>query len=81
MDELNYRRLMKYPKRRCEESGATQYMDPQGIYRSIIDDHERFETCLDCGFLVGWCECAPIVPKPPSKKKVPRAQADTRAKK
>jgi len=55
MDELNYRRLMKYPKRRCEESGATQYMDPQGIYRSIIDDHERFETCFDCGYLVGWC--------------------------
>ena len=55
MDELNYRRLMKYPKRRCEESGATQYLDPQGIYRSIIDDHERFETCFDCGYLVGWC--------------------------
>ena len=55
MDELNYRRLMKYPKRRCEESGATQYMDPQGIYRSIIDDHERFETCFDCGYLIGWC--------------------------
>ena len=55
MDDLNYRRLMKYAKRRCEESGATQYMDPQGIYRSIIDDHERFETCFDCGYLVGWC--------------------------
>ena len=55
MDDLNYRRLMKYPKRRCEESGATAYMDPQGIYRSIIEDHERFETCFDCGYLVGWC--------------------------
>ncbi len=55
MDELNYRRLMKYSKRRCEESGATQYMDPQGIFRSIIDDHERFETCFDCGYLIGWC--------------------------
>ena len=55
MDDLNYRRLMKYQKRRCEESGATQYMDPQGIYRSIIEDHERFETCFDCGYLVGWC--------------------------
>ena len=55
MDDLNYRRLMKYAKRRCEESGATQYMDPQGIFRSIIDDHERFETCFDCGYLVGWC--------------------------
>ena len=55
MDDLNYRRLMKYAKRRCEESGATQYMDPQGIYRSIIEDHERFETCFDCGYLVGWC--------------------------
>jgi len=55
MDDLNYRRLMKYPKRRCEESGATAYMDPAGIYRSIIEDHERFETCFDCGYLVGWC--------------------------
>jgi hypothetical protein len=55
MDDLNYRRLMKYQKRRCEESGATAYMDPQGIYRSIIEDHERFETCFDCGYLVGWC--------------------------
>jgi len=55
MDDLNYRRLMKYQKRRCEESGATAYMDPQGIFRSIIEDHERFETCFDCGYLVGWC--------------------------
>ncbi|MHC4953643.1 MAG: hypothetical protein ACYTGZ_07120 [Planctomycetota bacterium] len=55
MDDLNYRRLMKYSKQRCEESGATAYMDPQGIYRSIIEDHERFETCFDCGYLVGWC--------------------------
>ena len=80
MDELNYRRLMKYPKRRCEDSGATQYMDPQGIYRSIIDDHERFETCFDCGYLVGWCPTPETCEQPiwvreraakatPSKKK------------
>ncbi|MHC4407759.1 MAG: hypothetical protein ACYS0E_12205 [Planctomycetota bacterium] len=76
MDELNYRRLMKYPKRRCEESGATQYMDPQGIYRSIIDDHERFETCFDCGYLVGWCPAPdtceqPIWVRERAKKKGP----------
>ncbi|MHC4410738.1 MAG: hypothetical protein ACYS0F_17250 [Planctomycetota bacterium] len=85
MDELNYRRLMKYPKRRCEESGATQYMDPQGIYRSIIDDHERFETCFDCGYLVGWCPAPDTCEQPiwvreraakkkgPAKKKAAKA--------
>jgi len=89
MDDLNYRRLMKYAKRRCEESGATQYMDPQGIFRSIIDDHERFETCFDCGYLVGWCPAPDTCEQPvwvadraaakKKKKKKKKAPAKTAA--
>ncbi len=81
MDEINYRRLISLDKERCEQCGATCYEDPDKIFRCVVCDHERFETCLDCGFLVGWCECAPVVPKPPSKKKIPRAQAGARTKK
>ena len=89
MDDLNYRRLMKYQKRRCEESGATQYMDPQGIFRSIIEDHERFETCFDCGYLVGWCPTPETCEQPiwvaernkGKKKKAPKKKPAPVAKK
>ncbi len=68
MDEINYRRLMTLPKRRCEECGATAYKDEEGVFRCVVCDHERYETCLDCGHLEGWCECPPP-PKPPARKK------------
>ena len=76
MDEINYRRLTALPKLRCEDCGATAYQDPESIFRCVVCDHERFETCLDCGHLVGWCECPP----PPVIKK-PRAQRKTKTKK
>lgn len=59
MDELNYRRITSCAKRRCEACGATSYKDPAEVYRCVVCDHERFETCLDCGMLMGWCECKP----------------------
>jgi len=59
MDEINYRRLVARPKMRCEECGATAYQDPDEIFRCVVCDHQLFETCLDCGQLVGWCECEP----------------------
>ena len=59
MDEINYKRVTALPKRRCEDCGATAYQDSDGVYRCVVCDHERFETCLDCGHLVGWCECQP----------------------
>ena len=57
MDELNYRRVTALPKRRCEDCGATSYLDPEKIYRCVVCDHERYEVCLDCGHLEGWCLC------------------------
>ncbi len=71
MDELNYRRILNCPKRRCEACGATTYLDPGEVYRCVVCDHDRFETCLDCGHLVGWCECEPvaIVPTPRTRAK------------
>lgn len=59
MDDLNYRRLVSRPKKRCEECGATTYQDPAGIFRCMVCDHERYEVCLDCGELRGWCNCPP----------------------
>lgn len=75
MDELNYRRLTERPKMRCEECGATCYQDPDGVFRCVVCDHERFETCLDCGHLVGWCECPPA--PPPAKAKPQKKAART----
>ena len=66
MDELNYRRLTTCAKIRCEDCGATAYEDPKAVFRCVVCDHELFETCLDCGHLVGWCECPPP-PEPPAK--------------
>ena len=71
MDEINYKRLTNYPKLRCEECGATSYKDPAEVFRCVVCDHERFETCLDCGFLTGWCECEPT----PTVKKHGRTKA------
>ena len=59
MDDINYRRVTNLPKRRCEDCGATCCQDQDKIYRCVVCDHERFEVCLDCGQLVGWCECEP----------------------
>jgi len=67
MDEINYRRLVTKPKERCEDCGATGYEDPKGVMRCVVCDHQLFEVCLDCGHLVGWCECPP--PPEPVKKK------------
>ena len=67
MDEINYKRVTALPKRRCEDCGATAYQDPKAIYRCVVCDHQLFETCLDCGHLDGWCECAP--PPAPAKRK------------
>jgi hypothetical protein len=78
MDEINYRRLVQRPKLRCEDCGATSYQDPEGVYRCVVCDHERFETCLDCGHLYGWCECDPPKLAPPVK---PRKKRATKAKK
>ena len=61
MDEINYRRVIALPKCRCEDCGATCYHDRDQIFRCVVCDHELFETCLDCGQLVGWCECEPAV--------------------
>jgi len=69
MDEINYRRLMNLPKRRCEDCGATAYSDPGEVFRCVVCDHELYETCLDCGHLVGWCECPP---KPVKKTRAKR---------
>ena len=57
MDELNYRRVTALPKRRCEDCGATSYLDPDKTYRCVVCDHEMYEVCLDCGHLTGWCLC------------------------
>lgn len=57
MDEINYRRLVRCPKTRCEQCGATAYQDPEGVHRCVVCDHARFEVCLDCGHLMGWCQC------------------------
>lgn len=73
MDEINYRRLTSLPKQRCEDCGATAYQDPDQVFRCVVCDHERFEVCLDCGRLCGWCECPP----PPTIKR----SRTTRAKK
>jgi len=59
MDEINYRRLTAKPKIRCPECGATSYEDPDGRFRCVVCNHDRFEICLDCGHLTGWCECPP----------------------
>ncbi|MFQ5845415.1 MAG: hypothetical protein ACE5JG_10565 [Planctomycetota bacterium] len=68
MDELNYRRLTSREKTRCEGCGATAYQDPREVYRCVVCDHELFELCLDCGHLVGWCECPPAgEPPAPSR--------------
>ncbi len=72
MDEINYRRLVARPKERCEDCGATAYEDPAGVFRCVVCDHERFEICLDCGHLFGWCECPPP-PDDPQKKGKKRA--------
>ena len=78
MDELNYRRLTTRPKQRCEECGATAYEDPEAIFRCVVCDHDRFETCLDCGHLVGWCECPPPPPEEKKEKKRSRTAAKTK---
>ena len=65
MDEINYKRITTLAKQRCEDCGATEYLDPTEVFRCVVCDHERFETCLDCGFLVGWCECAPAAEAAP----------------
>ncbi len=67
MDEINYRRVTSLEKLRCEQCGATCYEDPDKIFRCVVCDHERFETCLDCGFLEGWCECTPPATEAPKK--------------
>ena len=67
MDEINYRRVVARPKQRCEDCGATAYLDPDEVFRCVVCDHERFEICLDCGHLLGWCECPP--PEKPETKK------------
>jgi hypothetical protein len=77
MDEINYRRLTSLPKQRCEHCGATCYHDQDKIFRCVVCDHERFEVCLDCGHLHGWCECPP---PEPIVKKTARAPARTRAR-
>lgn len=59
MDDLNYRRLVSRPKKRCEKCGATSYQDPAGVFRCMVCDHDRYEVCLDCGDLRGWCLCPP----------------------
>jgi len=75
MDEINYRRLTSLPKMRCEECGATAYKDPDGVFRCVVCNHERFEVCLDCGHLRGWCECPPAVTVPTRKRPARRARA------
>lgn len=70
MDDLNYRRLVNRPKKRCETCGATCYQDPDGVFRCVVCHHERFETCLDCGHLRGWCECPPEPAAAPRPKAV-----------
>ena len=77
MDEINYRRLTALPKQRCEACGATAYKDPDQVFRCVVCDHQRYEVCLDCGHLRGWCQCPP--PEPIPKKK--RVRASPRAKK
>ena len=74
MDEINYRRLTARPKMRCEDCGATAYEDPGSVYRCVVCDHERFELCLDCGYLVGWCEC-PEKQEPAPEKQVRKTKA------
>jgi len=81
MDEINYRRLTALPKLRCEDCGATAYQDREAIFRCVVCDHERFETCLDCGHLVGWCECPPPPAPPPPKKPRARRKSKTKLKK
>jgi len=76
MDEINYRRITALPKQRCEDCGATCYEDPEKVFRCVVCDHERFETCLDCGHLTGWCECPP-----PATTKPQRRGAATKTKK
>ena len=76
MDEINYRRLVNCPKMRCEDCGATAYQDPEGVFRCVVCDHERYEVCLDCGRLMGWCECPPKVEGEP-KKRTRRARTRT----
>ena len=75
MDEINYRRLIACPKIRCEECGATTYEDPKGVYRCVVCDHDRFEICLDCGHLVGWCACPEPVPTDARKKRARRGRS------
>jgi hypothetical protein len=79
MDEINYRRLVNRSKIRCEDCGATSYEDPKGVFRCVVCDHDRFEVCLDCGHLEGWCECPPP-PEPEPKKRARRTKAKAPAK-
>lgn len=82
MDDLNYRRLVTRPKKRCEKCGATSYQDPKGVFRCVVCNHEAFEMCLDCGSLRGWCECPPPAPQgvKPAKKSPRRERAAVKRK-
>jgi len=82
MDEINYRRLTALPKQRCEDCGATCYADPDHVFRCVVCDHDRYEVCLDCGHLSGWCKCGPatVPAAPATKKRARRTKSKAKAK-